>query len=191
MRLDVARFTIRTASATVRSWNPPTHWITLSWPRPPVAARARSRKSPSQQMRWPARKFPASAPSATISPANITPGRTPCIQWRLTSIQEDHIVSDTQKASLSPEVVLAEMKKNEILPLVRMWHLNDSKTAMGSRVDRHEHIGEGQIDLSCFRRILNHKGFSTLPMVLETPKDGDDEFAMDLRNLATLRKLIA
>jgi deoxyribonuclease-4 len=83
------------------------------------------------------------------------------------------------------------MKKAGILPLVRMWHLNDSKTAMGSRVDRHEHIGEGQMDLSAFRRILNHKGFSTLPMVLETPKGEDDEFTMDLRNLAALRKLIA
>jgi deoxyribonuclease-4 len=89
------------------------------------------------------------------------------------------------------DALLAEMKKAGILPLVRMWHLNDSKTAMGSRVDRHEHIGEGRMDLSAFRRILNHKGFSTLPMVLETPKGEDDEFTMDLRNLATLRNLIA
>jgi len=89
------------------------------------------------------------------------------------------------------DALLAEMREKEILPLVRMWHLNDSKTATGSRVDRHEHIGEGQIDVSAFRRILNHKGFSTLPMVLETPKGEDDEFTMDLRNLATLRKLIA
>jgi len=89
------------------------------------------------------------------------------------------------------DALLAEMKENTILPLVRMWHLNDSKTPTGSRVDRHEHVGEGQIDVSAFRRILNHKGFSTLPMVLETPKGEDDEFTMDLRNLATLRKLIA
>ena len=45
--------------------------------------------------------------------------------------------------------------------------------------------------MSAFRRILTHKGFSTLPMVIETPKDGDDEFEMDLRNLATLRKIAA
>ena len=88
------------------------------------------------------------------------------------------------------DALLAEMKEKGILPLVRMWHLNDSKTAMGSRVDRHEHIGEGRMDLSAFRRILNHKGFSALPMVLETPKGEDDEFTMDLRNLATLRNLI-
>jgi len=51
--------------------------------------------------------------------------------------------------------------------------------------------GGGQIDVSAFRRILNRKEFSTLPMVLETPKGEDDEFAMDLRNLAALRNLIA
>jgi deoxyribonuclease-4 len=39
------------------------------------------------------------------------------------------------------DALLAEMKEKKILPLVRMWHLNDSKTVMGSRVDRHEHIG--------------------------------------------------
>jgi len=89
------------------------------------------------------------------------------------------------------DALLAEMREKRILPLVRMWHLNDSKTAMGSRVDRHEQIGEGQMDVSAFRRILNHKGFQALPMVLETPKGEDDEFTMDLRNLATLRKLIA
>lgn len=89
------------------------------------------------------------------------------------------------------DALLAEMKREGTLPLVRMWHLNDSKTAMGSRVDRHEHIGEGRMDLSAFRRILTHKGFSTLPMVLETPKGEDDEFTMDLRNLAALRKLLA
>jgi deoxyribonuclease IV len=88
------------------------------------------------------------------------------------------------------DALLEEMKEKAILPLVRMWHLNDSKTAAGSRVDRHEHIGEGRIDLSAFRRILNHKEFAAMPMVLETPKGEDDEFTMDLRNLATLRKLI-
>ena len=88
------------------------------------------------------------------------------------------------------DALLEEMSEVAILPLVRMWHLNDSKTPAGSRVDRHEHVGEGRIDVSAFRRILNHKGFSTLPMVLETPKGEDDEFTMDLRNLAALRKLI-
>jgi endonuclease IV len=43
--------------------------------------------------------------------------------------------------------------------------------------------------LEAFRKILSHKVFRGLPMVLETPKDGEDEFEMDIRNLATLRGL--
>lgn len=87
--------------------------------------------------------------------------------------------------------LLAEMASFGILPLVRMWHLNDSKTPLGSCVDRHDHIGEGKIPLSAFHRILTRKEFSALPMVVETPKDGEDEFEMDIRNLAALRKLLA
>ena len=87
--------------------------------------------------------------------------------------------------------LLDEMASFGILPLVRMWHLNDSKTPMGSCVDRHEHIGQGTIPPSAFRRILTHGPFSALPMVVETPKDGEDEFEMDLRNLETLRRLAA
>ena len=85
--------------------------------------------------------------------------------------------------------LMEEMDAFGILPLVRMWHLNDSKTAMGSRVDRHEHIGQGKISPRGFQRILTHDKFSGVPMVLETPKDGEDEFEMDIRNLAALRKL--
>ena len=87
--------------------------------------------------------------------------------------------------------LLGELSRHGILPLVRMWHLNDSKTSLGSRVDRHFHIGEGQIGLPGFRRILNHRDFRRLPMVLETPKDGEDEFERDRENLAALRKLCA
>jgi deoxyribonuclease-4 len=72
-----------------------------------------------------------------------------------------------------------------------MWHLNDSRTGFGSRVDRHSHIGGGTVGLDAFRRILAHPPFRELPMVLETPKDGKDEYEMDIRNLATLRGLAA
>jgi deoxyribonuclease-4 len=85
--------------------------------------------------------------------------------------------------------LLEEMGACGIGPLVRMWHLNDSKTEYRSNVDRHEHIGKGKISSDGFRRILTHAPFSSLPMVLETPKDGEDEFEMDIRNLAELRRL--
>ncbi len=85
--------------------------------------------------------------------------------------------------------LLEEMKRFALLPLVRMWHLNDSKTDLGSRVDRHQHIGQGKIGREAFRRILFHAAFRNLPMVLETPKDGEDDFEMDIKNLAVLRGL--
>lgn len=87
------------------------------------------------------------------------------------------------------QVFLDELGRSAILALVRMWHLNDSKTGGGSRVDRHFHIGEGTIGLAAFGRIMAHPAFRTLPIVLETPKDGADEFEMDIRNLAALKKV--
>jgi deoxyribonuclease-4 len=66
-------------------------------------------------------------------------------------------------------------------------HLNDSKTARGSRVDRHEHIGKGQIGLDAFRFIMRDRRFRKIPKVLETPK-GED-LREDVMNLKTLRRL--
>jgi deoxyribonuclease-4 len=67
-------------------------------------------------------------------------------------------------------------------------HLNDSKVALGSRVDRHEHIGKGKIGLEGFRYIMTEHRFSKLPMVLETPKEKD--LKEDVENLAALRALL-
>lgn len=66
-------------------------------------------------------------------------------------------------------------------------HLNDSKTKRGSRVDRHAHIGEGEIGLEAFRFLMNEPRFRKIPKVLETPKGKD--LAEDVTNLATLRAL--
>lgn len=85
------------------------------------------------------------------------------------------------------DTLLEELERFRILSLVRMWHLNDSKTGLGSRVDRHQHIGTGKMGIAAFRNILGYPGFRELPMILETPKDGEDEFEMDIRNLETLR----
>ena len=67
-------------------------------------------------------------------------------------------------------------------------HLNDSKTARGSRVDRHEHIGKGQIGLEAFRFIMRDRRFRKIPKVLETPKG--KELAEDVENMKTLRALL-
>jgi deoxyribonuclease-4 len=68
-------------------------------------------------------------------------------------------------------------------------HLNDSRQGLGSRVDRHEHIGEGQIGLRPFGFFLNDPRFHAVPMILETPK-GDDLVTADRQNLARLRALL-
>ncbi len=66
-------------------------------------------------------------------------------------------------------------------------HANDSKAALGSRVDRHDDIGAGKIGLDGFRIIVNHPALKTIPFILETPKKDPDE---DERNLKTIRSLI-
>ena len=71
------------------------------------------------------------------------------------------------------------------LDKLKVFHLNDSKRELGSRVDRHEHIGEGQIGLEPFRRLVNEKRFSQTPMILETP-GGETHYR---KNLSVLRKL--
>ncbi len=68
-------------------------------------------------------------------------------------------------------------------------HLNDSKTDLGSRVDRHEHIGKGRIGLEGFRYFMNAPELSAIPKVLETPKS--KEGTEDIDNLARLRSLCA
>jgi deoxyribonuclease IV len=68
-------------------------------------------------------------------------------------------------------------------------HLNDSKTARGSRVDRHEHIGRGRIGLAAFRFIMRDRRFRKIPKVLETPKG--PELKEDVENMQALRSLIA
>lgn len=72
---------------------------------------------------------------------------------------------------------------------LRAFHLNDSKKPQGSRVDRHEHIGEGCLGLEPFRHLLNDSRFVDRPMYLETEKgerDGEDLDAINLRTLLSL-----
>jgi deoxyribonuclease-4 len=81
------------------------------------------------------------------------------------------------------ESVMTQLQQ---LPVVA-FHLNDSKKPLGSRVDRHEHIGQGHIGLTGFRRVLRDRRWRNLPMVLETPKGQD--MREDVDNLRVLRSL--
>lgn len=71
---------------------------------------------------------------------------------------------------------------------IKAFHLNDSQKGLGSRVDRHTHIGEGEIGLEAFRLLVNDPRFIHLPKVIETPKG--EEMQEDVRNLALLRSLV-
>lgn len=72
------------------------------------------------------------------------------------------------------------------LERLRLVHLNDSKGDLGSRLDRHEHIGLGAIGLDGFKAILSHANLGTLPFILETPIDSRRN---DRENLDVVRKL--
>lgn len=74
---------------------------------------------------------------------------------------------------------------------VKVLHLNDSKKGLGSRVDRHAHIGQGEIGVEGFRPIVRDKAFKNIPKILETPKekheDGRDWDAVNLETLLSLK----
>lgn len=79
---------------------------------------------------------------------------------------------------------------------LKLFHANDSKKPCGSRVDRHEHIGQGCLGFEPFRRLLHDRRFAGLPILIETEKSRRSEKTgaivpdpLDLRNLETLRAL--
>jgi deoxyribonuclease-4 len=84
--------------------------------------------------------------------------------------------------------VIDEFDKIIGLKRLKCFHMNDSKKALGSRVDRHEHIGKGYIGLEGFKNIMNDKRIEHIPKILETPK-GKEQLE-DLENLKVLRSLI-
>jgi deoxyribonuclease IV len=91
--------------------------------------------------------------------------------------------SDKDISSLASEI-----DKMIGLDRVKLIHLNDAKKGLGSHVDRHWHIGEGEIGLEGLGKFINHKAFKGIPLILETPKKDEED---DPRNLAIVRKLLA
>lgn len=84
------------------------------------------------------------------------------------------------------EKTLKELDREVGLEHIDLIHLNDSKFPLGSRRDRHEHIGQGKIGLEGFRLIVNHKDLRDKPFILETPKDDEQS---DPTNLAAIRSV--
>lgn len=91
------------------------------------------------------------------------------------------------KTAKGLEETLEEFDRLIGLKRLHLLHLNDSKTPLGSRSDRHFHIGEGEIGLEGFHRIVNHPRLRDLPGIMETPRrtDLDDE-----KNMAQIRALV-
>lgn len=85
-----------------------------------------------------------------------------------------------------------ELKRLVGLKQIKAFHLNDSKRELGSRVDRHEHIGKGCLGSKPFSYLLNDRRFRKVPMYLETPKGEDPktEKPWDTINLRRLRRLV-
>jgi deoxyribonuclease-4 len=76
------------------------------------------------------------------------------------------------------------------LARLRVFHVNDSLKPLGSRVDRHAHIGRGHLGLGPFRLLVNDPRFRSRPMILETPKESKESDDMDAVNLDVLRGLV-
>lgn len=86
------------------------------------------------------------------------------------------------------EAFVAAVQDELGLDAVKVWHFNDSKGKLGSHLDRHVHIGQGEIGADGFRWILNDPRWDGIAMLLETPKD--DTLAEDVMNLDRLAGLV-
>jgi deoxyribonuclease IV len=87
------------------------------------------------------------------------------------------------------QATFREFDKTVGVEMIKAFHLNDSKRELGSRVDRHEHIGRGKLGLAPFRLLLNDPRFQKVPMYLETPKGDHEGRTWDAINLETLRSV--
>ncbi len=85
---------------------------------------------------------------------------------------------------------MRQLEQTVGITAVRAIHLNDSKHPLGSRKDRHEHIGRGEMGLEPFRYLLNDRRLRRVPMYLETPKGMHGKQSWDRLNLRRLRQLV-
>ena len=97
-------------------------------------------------------------------------------------------ISDSDKYA----EMVREIEQTVGVPRVRCWHFNDSLGECGQHLDRHAHIGHGQIGVAGFRNVLADERFRGIPMILETPKGEDDRGrSWDKQNVTRLRRIAA
>lgn len=104
-----------------------------------------------------------------------------CLDTCHTHVAGYDIVSESGWAD-----TLAQIERTVGCDAVRVWHCNDAKAERGSKLDRHQHIGEGKIGTVAFQRLLHEPKFAHAAFIAETPVDapGDEE-----RNVKALRSL--
>ncbi len=139
-----------------------------------------------------------------------TAGQGSCLGWRfehLAAIRQD--VAEPERVAVCIDTchtwaagyplqsaqeyadTIGELDRIVGIELVRAIHVNDSKNPLGSRVDRHEHIGRGKMGVEPFRHLVNDPRFAAVPMYLETAKEQEGGEEMDVVNLRMLRSLVA
>jgi deoxyribonuclease IV len=103
-----------------------------------------------------------------------------------------HVLAAGYPLSPQPDYEKTMNEFDRLIGLARLkvFHINDSKKPLGSRVDRHEHIGQGHLGLEPFRLLVNDPRFQKTPMIMETPKEGPQGEDMDVINLQSLRDLV-
>ena len=99
-----------------------------------------------------------------------------------------HVAGYDLVSSEGYESTMAQIAQTMGTDAVRVWHCNDAKAPMGSKLDRHEHIGEGTIGAAAFRRLLHDGRFAHTAFIAETPVDEPGD---ELRNVSMLRALSA
>jgi deoxyribonuclease-4 len=105
-----------------------------------------------------------------------------CIDTCHTHVAGYDIVTEEGRA-----LILQHLDQTVGLQNVRVWHCNDAKAERGSRLDRHEHIGQGKLGLETFRALLNDRRLKYAAFIAETPIDEPGD---DLRNVAALQALV-
>ena len=110
-----------------------------------------------------------------------------------TCLDTCHIFAAGYPISSEEDYAATMNQFNKLVGIKRLKaiHVNDSKKPLGSRVDRHEHIGHGEIGIEGFRQLMADKRLRSIPMYLETPKDDNNGEPWDATNLRTLRELAA
>ena len=138
-----------------------------------------------------------------------TAGQGTCLGWKLEHLQQ--MLSDVKQSDrlgvcvdtahliaagydltsqAGAQEVIQQMSDTITLERIKVFHLNDSKIALGKRVDRHEHIGHGTIAKSAFAWLLSEPALMDIPKILETAKeDHPDGKPWDVVNIKTLKTL--